>query len=30
MKNIIIRLLTVLFYKQERRLPAVQISVLKP
>jgi hypothetical protein len=30
MKNIVIKLFTVLFYKQERRLPTVQISVLKP
>ena len=29
MKEILIRCLAVLFYKQERKLPEIQISVLK-
>jgi len=30
MKRIVIKCLAVLFYKQERKLPEIQISVLKP
>jgi len=29
MKDIVIRCLAFLFYKQERKLPTIQISVLK-